>query len=259
MQFIHHVVFGLGVLREMNFVTQPAVELYKSITSQIFKEASETGGIQSTSAWKGLGNIRHWKGVVGLETPDTLADALLQAASGQSGKGQTVNYGELTFFGDMRYSEEGLQVKAILEEAATRLFRSTFHMVADVYEGPAMNHSYHEMIIGHGGCFSIVLLSERQARFPVAGYEPDYHMAQFLATRQALLKKGRIVHALLVKDLSPESLQVLEAFFAETARALKIPVRMDPPASARSYAPRSYDRGRPERGRSDGPRRYPKR
>jgi glucose-6-phosphate isomerase len=264
MQFIHHVVFGLGVLREMNFVTQPAVELYKSITSEIFKEASEAGGIQSTSAWKGLGSIRHWKGVVGLETPETLAAAILQAASGRDGKGKTIRYGELTFFGDMRYSEEGLQVKAILEEAATRLFRSTFHMVADVYEGPAMNHSYHEMIIGHGGCFSIVVLSEKQARFPVAGYEPDYHMAQFLATRQALLQKGRIVHALLVKDLSPESLEVLEAFFAETARVLKAPVRTEPPPSPRSYAPRSYDRGRPERGRpergrSAGPGRFPKR
>jgi hypothetical protein len=137
-------------------------------------------------------------------------------------------------------------------------------MVADVYEGPAMNHSYHEMIIGHGGCFSIVLLSEKKARFPVAGYEPDYHMAQFLATRQALQQKGRIVHALLVKDLSPESLEVLEAFFAETARVLKVPVRTEPPPAPRSYAPRSYDRGgtergRPARGRSAGPGRFPKR
>jgi hypothetical protein len=83
-----------------------------------------------------------------------------------------------------------------------------------------MNHSYHEMIIGHGHCFSIILLSEKQTRFPTARYEPDYHMAQFLATKLALERKHRTVRAILVKDLSTESLAVLEAFFTETAAAL---------------------------------------
>lgn len=224
MQFIHYVTFALGVLREMNFVTQPAVELYKSITSEIYKEAQKAGGVRETEAWKSLGAGKRWRGTVSLETPETLATAIRRAAGSS-----LVNYGELTFFGDTRYSEEGQRVRRILDEAANRIFRSTFHMVADVYEGPAMNHSYHEMIIGHGGCFSIVLLSEKQARFNLAGYEPDYHMAQFLATRQALLRRGRTVHALLMKDLSPESLDTLEAFFTETALALKAP----PPAPAR--------------------------
>jgi hypothetical protein len=93
-------------------------------------------------------------------------------------------------------------------------------MPVDVYEGPAMNHSYHEMIIGHGRCFSIVLLAQEQARLPMAAYEPDYHMAQFLATKLALERRRRAVRAILVKDLSPESLRALEEFFSATAACL---------------------------------------
>ena len=89
---------------------------------------------------------------------------------------------------------------------------STLKMPVDIYEGPAMNHSYHEMVIGHGRCFSIVLLSEKQSR------DADYHMAQFLATKLALERKQRTVRAILVKDLSSESIQTLEEFFSETAR-----------------------------------------
>jgi hypothetical protein len=192
------------------------VELYKAITSDIFKEAAEVGGIGNTAAWKSLAIGRRWKAVVGLETPETLAGAIAHGV-----RRGIVKYGELTFFGDTRYTPEGRDLRRILETAAQRLFRSTLHMVADIYEGPAMNHSYHEMIIGHGRCFSIVLLSEKQARFAVAGYEPDYHIAQFLATKQALERKGRTVRALLVKDLSPESLETVDAFFSETASLLK--------------------------------------
>jgi hypothetical protein len=64
-----------------------------------------------------------------------------------------------------------------------------------------MNHSFHEMIIGHGKCYSIVLAARQQTRFAVAHYEPDYHMAQFLATKQALERQGRNVIAFLVDDL----------------------------------------------------------
>ena len=38
MQFMHYVVGGLGYLRGMNFVTQPSVELYKQITSEIVSD-----------------------------------------------------------------------------------------------------------------------------------------------------------------------------------------------------------------------------
>ncbi len=203
MQLMHYAVFGLGFLRNMNFVTQPAVELYKSIASEISEEAKQAGGITATSAWKGLGAGKRWRGVVSVETPESLAAAIRNAR---------IEYGELTFFGDMRYSEGGKLMRKALETAGQRLFRSKLKMPVDIYEGPAMNHSYHEMIIGHGRCFSIVLLSEKQSP------QADYHVAQFLATKLALERKQRFVRAILVKDLSSESIRTLEEFFSETAR-----------------------------------------
>jgi hypothetical protein len=62
-----------------------------------------------------------------------------------------------------------------------------------------------------------VIVSERQSRIPALGYEPDYHLAQFLATKAALEKRGREVIALTVKDLSEESLAALDEFFMEVA------------------------------------------
>ena len=112
-----------------------------------------------------------------------------------------VEYAEITWFGDTRYSEDGIAMRQLLNRAADLTFRSRLKMPVDVYEGPAMNHSFHEMIIGHGKCFSIVLAARKQAQFSVAGYQPDYHMAQFLATKQALEKRGRHVLAFLVDDL----------------------------------------------------------
>ena len=53
-QFIHYVVFGLAYLRNMNFVTQPGVELYKSITNRLFAEAQKVGGIERTKSWRAL-------------------------------------------------------------------------------------------------------------------------------------------------------------------------------------------------------------
>ena len=212
MQFMHYVVFALGYLRKMNFVTQPAVELYKAIAGEIFAEAKTVGGIQETKAWQAMPLIRRWRGVVGLETPVSLGAAIRDNFA--SGK---VEYGELTFFGDIRYSEGGRAMKRVLDTAAQRIFRAKLKTVVDVYEGPAMNHSYHEMIIGHGKCFSIVVLSAKQARLTAAGYEPDYHMAQFLATKLALESKGRVVRAILVKDLNEESLETLQLFFDSVA------------------------------------------
>ena len=203
MQLMHYAVFGLGYLRNMNFVTQPAVELYKAIASEISAEAKEVGGITSTSAWKALGAGRRWRGVVSVETPESLAKSI---------RDSKIEYGELTFFGDMRYSEGGKRMRKALETAGQRLFRSKLKMPVDIYEGPAMNHSYHEMVIGHGRCFSIVLLSEKE------NPQAEYHMAQFLATRLALERKQRLVRAILVKDLSSESIETLGDFFSETAR-----------------------------------------
>jgi glucose-6-phosphate isomerase len=39
MQFIHYAVFGIGYLQNMNFVTQPSVELYKAITNRVHAES----------------------------------------------------------------------------------------------------------------------------------------------------------------------------------------------------------------------------
>ena len=98
-----------------------------------------------------------------------------------------VEYAELTFFGDTRYSARGRALRTRLNRAAESLFRSRLKMPVDVYEGPAMNHSYHEMIIGHGKCFSTVLISDAYEEIPSIGYTADYHRAQFLATIRALL------------------------------------------------------------------------
>ena len=72
--------------------------------------------------------------------------------------------------------------------------------------------------MGHGGCFTILVLSAAQDRFALAAFEPDRHIAQFLATKAALEKKRRLVRAILVKDLSIESLAGLDEFFSQTAR-----------------------------------------
>ena len=42
MEFMHYAVFGMGKLRGMNFVTQPGVELYKSITNGLYEGSGET-------------------------------------------------------------------------------------------------------------------------------------------------------------------------------------------------------------------------
>ena len=69
MQFIHYAVFGLACLRDMNFVTQPSVELYKSITNQLHASAEKLGGIEKTKAWEQMRNSpqqARWRGRVTL-------------------------------------------------------------------------------------------------------------------------------------------------------------------------------------------------
>jgi hypothetical protein len=124
-----------------------------------------------------------------------------------------IEYGELTFFGDTRYSPQGRAVRKTLDRAGERVFRNRLKMPVDIYEGPAMNHSYHEMIIGHGKCFSTIILSEKQDQLPAAGGRADYHVAQFLATKLALEERRRPVVALLLKDLSERTIGILEDFF----------------------------------------------
>ncbi len=130
-------------------------------------------------------------------------------------------YGELTFFGDTRYSKPGIAVRRVLDRAAEVVFRSRLKAPVDVYEGPAMNHSYHEMIIGHGRCISTVLLSEEASALPEAGHTADYHRAQFLATQMALAERQRPVVSITVKNLEPASLAALDEFFRQASRYLK--------------------------------------
>src|SRR5579872_1245408 len=149
MQFIHYVVFGIGYLRRMNFVTQPSVELYKSIANTLHAEARQNGGIQKTAAWREFqsGRIK-WRNGISLYghlafSPGMSAPQVYAASLMVSREWKKVEYGELTFFGDTRYNPQGRLLRRSLDRAADRLFRRKLRIPVDVYEGPAMNHSYH--------------------------------------------------------------------------------------------------------------------
>ena len=111
-------------------------------------------------------------------------------------------------------------MRTVLEEAAG-IFRRVLSMPADVYEGPAMNHSYHEMVIGHGRCFSTILMSRAHEEIKAIGCDAAYHAAQFLATRIALARRKRPVVAILLKDLSDASLAAAGEFFRSAATHLR--------------------------------------
>lgn len=233
MQFVHYTVFGLAYLRGMNFVTQPSVELYKSIAARISAEAAVAGGTARTAEWRAMTGSRRQASFCGAltlfynrlppgcESEGADAPEIYSAILKKLAVERRIEYGELTFFGDTRYSARGAAVRKRLDHAAESLFERRLNMPADVYEGPAMNHSYHEMIIGHGRCFSTVLLSARQEQLPEARYAPDYHMAQFLATQIALTERGRPVVAILLNDLEDDALRALDGFFRRAAACLK--------------------------------------
>jgi glucose-6-phosphate isomerase len=229
MQFMHHTLFGLAWLRGMNFVTQPGVELYKALANRIHEKAKRAGGIEKTADWSQFRNSatqRKWIGGVTLHwgnqecdvEDNTTAPALYAAMLSRLVADGRVEYGEFTFFGDTRYAPQGRALGKTLSRAAELLFRSRLRMPADVYEGPAVNHSYHEMIIGHGRCFSTILLPDKAETVPGLDYSPDYHRAQFLATIRALEQRGRDVVAITLRDLEPRTLLALERFFREAAR-----------------------------------------
>lgn len=234
LQFIHYTVCGLGVLRNMNFVTQPGVELYKTITNRLHAEAREAGGIESTPEWRAFEESPRqakWRGSVTLRwdrlngvdiAPNATAPAVYAGLLKSHFDSRQAEYAELSFFGDTRYALGGRSVRTALDRAADLVFRaSRLHAPVDVYEGPAMNHSYHEMIIGHGRCFSTVLLSEAGETIPAAGYTPAYHRAQFLATQIALAERRRPVVSITLKNLDERSLAALAEFFAQSAKHLK--------------------------------------
>jgi len=215
----------------MNFVTQPSVELYKSITGRVYAEAQTSGCVENSGAWQSmLRSPRRavWRGAltvyydqIGLDPEAGDAPSAYASLIGQLAASGRIEYGELTFFGDTRYCPRGRRLRRGLDRAAERLFRSPLHMPVDVYEGPAMNHSYHEMIIGHGKCFSTVLFPEKQEQIAAAGYTADYHSAQFLSTKLALEQRGRAVVAIVLKDLSERSLAALDEFFRLAATRVR--------------------------------------
>jgi hypothetical protein len=216
----------------MNFVTQPSVELYKAITNKLHGEATKVGGIEHTKEWKSTTSTSRradWRGRVSLRydrLPDgpplnATAPQVYAALLGGRAAARSIEYGELTFFGDMRYSQRGKAVRTVLDRAGEKLFRSRLKMPVDVYEGPAMNHSYHEMIIGHGRCFSTILISGKPESIPEAAYTADYHRAQFLATQMALAQRGRDVVSITLKDLEESSLAALDEFLRQAARHLE--------------------------------------
>ena len=233
MQFVHYVVFGLAYLRQMNFVTQPSVELYKSITNKLHAAAGRAGGIEQSREWKAYKETdrqARWRGSLTLrwdrltgerQDAGTSAPAIYAAMIRAAFSDRACRYAEFSFFGDTRYSPRGRAVRAALDRGAERIFRSQLRAPVDIYEGPAMNHSYHEMIIGHGRCFSTVLLSEAGERIAAADYGPDYHRAQFLATQMALAQRNRRVVSITLKNLDERTVVALDEFFAQTARHLK--------------------------------------
>jgi hypothetical protein len=224
-------VFGLAYLRGMNFVTQPSVELYKTIAGEIYADAKRAGSAMKTSAWCSMtasARQSSWRRRLTMYYDAVEADAGAGDAASryamllrQLHANAEVEYGELTFFGDLRLAPAGRAMRAVLERAADRVFRRALRMPVDVYEGPAMNHSYHEMIIGHGRCFSTVLLSGRQASIRSVNYTAEYHVSQFLATRMALARRRRPVVAIVVNDVSERSRAALDDFFGAVAARLK--------------------------------------
>ncbi len=233
MQFVHYAVFGMAWLRGLNFVTRPGADLHQSIANHIFREAEEAGGVTHTECWKLMASsprqvafrgemVLHYDRLDLNFEPDGMDAPQLYAAILRSlAADRRMEYGDLTFFGDTRYSSAGVAVRRILDHAAEGLFERRMNMPADVHEGPAVNHSCHEMILGHGRCFSTVLLSEAQAQLAAARYGPDYHVAQFLATQIALAERGRPVVAITLRNLKEAGLRALEEFFHRAAASLK--------------------------------------
>ena len=222
MQFIHYAVFGLAWLRDMNFVTQPSVELYKSITQRIHGERGIVCASSATAKWRG-GITLHYDHMAGLvKNPKATAPEIYASLLGSLGADRRVEYGELTFFGDMRYSPQGRAMRNALRRAGDVLFRSRLKMPVDVCEAPAMRHSYHETIVGHGRCFSTVLISEKSLAMPEIGYTAGYHVAQFQATLLALAERGRPVVSITMKDLEANTRAALEEFFRQAAKHVNL-------------------------------------
>ena len=112
----------------------------------------------------------------------------------------------------------GSVAPAFIVAASWILFRERLKVPVDVYEGPAMNHSYHEMIIGHGKCFSTVLISDAVDEIREIGYTSGYHRAQFIGTWMALAQRRRPVVAIALRDQDDATFKALDEFFQQAAK-----------------------------------------
>ncbi len=233
MQFVHYAVFGLAWLRGMSFAARPGADLQESTARRLFSEAQEAGGAAHTACWKLMTSskrqvafrgdmVLHYDRLdLNFDTGGMDAPRLYAAILRSLLADRRIEYGDLTVFGDTRYAPAGLALRRILDHAADGLFERRLNIPAGVHEGPAVNHSCQEMILGHGRSLSTVVLSEAQEPLAAARYAPDYHVAQFLAAQVALAERGRPVVAITLRNLGETSLRTLEEFFHRAASCLK--------------------------------------
>jgi hypothetical protein len=219
MQFVHYAVLGIAYLRDMNFITQPNIECWRATGRQLRASAEKLGDIEKTKEWQQMRSSTRqakWRGRVTLFVDHAAAPELPSAPEiyasllGRLSANHEIDYAALTFFGDLRSSAGGRALRTRLHRGAEALFRSRLKMPVDVEEGRVVGQSYHEMIAGHGKCFSTLLFA--------AGAGHD--RAQFLATAMALAERRRAVVAIALRDLEEATLAALEEFFRQAAKHL---------------------------------------
>ncbi len=185
--------------RYMRFIEDTAFTLKRPFTPQA--ALPEIDDIAGNPLWKQL----H----ASPESPRTLANAINYGA-----KTKSFACGEIAFFGDLRYSENGALLRKALDNSARLLFRAPLKMPSTVCEAPS------GLLPNNPGTFSILIMPAVQNRFALAQYEPDRHIAEFLGTKLLYDKGRRQSRAILVKDLSLDSIAVLEEFFSQTANQI---------------------------------------
>ena len=137
MQFVHYSVFGLAWLRGMNFAARPGADFEESIASRIFDEAQEAGGASHTACLEAHGLVAAASRVSRRPDP-ALRSPRPEFRAGRNGRARSstppscaawlaerrIEYGDLTFFGDTRYSPAGVAVRRILDRAAESSVRA---------------------------------------------------------------------------------------------------------------------------------------
>ncbi len=233
MQFIHYTVFGMAYLRDLKFVAPANAGSRGSIGHRLYQRSRKIGGVEKSEEWRAMvtspRRVKHRNCVtlyydtvdIDLDTGVLDAPATYATIVKTLVAGEHIDYAELAFFGDTRYSQRGRSLLKALHRSAERLYRSRLKMPADVYEGPATDHSDQKTVADAGRSLSTLILSEKQERLARVDYTAQHHLAQFVATRLALAGRGRAVLVLTIKDLEEPSLTSLEDFFRQAATSLK--------------------------------------